>query len=408
MTLTDGQEQVLRRTTLCDTVRSCMLNPLQSSFRGTGLAVLVALQFYDGADWQKGVLAAVPFIGMLLSPLAVSLAAHLGLSVSRAAGAMMVLAAPGLIMAALAPSLAWFMCGIILSIPLLGAGIPLVTAMWQQNAPGKLRGRLFGRVTFAGGIAGVLSAILISRWLGDDPGRYRPVMWCFSAMVVIAGVAIGLVPSRTIERAPRASRSGGLHVMSLLLEDRLFGYLCIAQMLIGFGNLATIPLRTEFLGSAERGMGYTAGTVFLISVVVPEVCRLVLLPLWGRLFDHLNFAVMRMSVSSCFVVSLLCSFSPNVVLQLIGTAMFGAGLGGAAIAWALWVTKLAPAARTADYMAVHTFLTGARGLVAPQIAFAALAIWSVHTVGMVAAGIVLISILMLIPTIRIFRERSHV
>ena len=39
-----------------------MANPLNSAFRGSGLAVLVALQYFHGADWQKGVLASVPFI----------------------------------------------------------------------------------------------------------------------------------------------------------------------------------------------------------------------------------------------------------------------------------------------------------------------------------------------------------
>ncbi len=180
MTLSDEQQALLKQTTACDTIRSCMLNPLASAFRGTGLAVLVALQLYHGADWQKALLAAVPFIGMLLSPLAVSLAGHIGAPVSRVAGIMMMLAAPGLIVASLAHSLTWFMVGILGSIPLLGAGIPLGTAMWQQNAPDWLRGRMFGRVTFAGGITGVISAALISLWLGDDPGRYRPVTLCFS------------------------------------------------------------------------------------------------------------------------------------------------------------------------------------------------------------------------------------
>jgi hypothetical protein len=58
-------------------------------------------------------------------------------------------------------------------------------------------------------------------------------------------------------------------------------------------------------------------------------------------------------------------------------------------------------------MAVHTFLTGARGLVGPQLAFAALSIWSIQTVGLVATGMVLISVIMLLPAIRLFQGRSH-
>ncbi len=407
MTLTDEQTQLLSCTTRADTVRACMLEPIGSSFRGSGLAVLVALQFFDGADWQKGLLAAVSTCGMLLSPLAVSLAVRVGAPVSRVAGVLVMAAAPGLLLASLAQSLVTFMVGVFLSVPLLGAAVPLGTSMWQQNAPGWLRGRAFSRVTFIGSSVAVASSVLISLWLGDDPGRYRPVTLCFAVMVLVAGVALWRVPTRPLERRPRSGRGRPFGFLTLLWQDRFFGYLCIAQMLIGLGNLATIPLRTEFLGSTERGMGYTAGVVYLITVVVPEVARLGSIPMWGRMFDRLNFAVMRMCVSSCFVVSIPCTFSPWLPLQLVGAAMFGVAMGGGAIAWSLWVTKLAPAERTADYMAVHTFLTGARGLVGPQLAFAALSIWSIQTVGLVATGIVLLSVLMLLPAIRIFRGRSH-
>lgn len=384
-----------------------MANPLNSAFRGSGLAVLVALQFFHGADWQKGVLASVPFLGMLLSPLAVSTAGHTRLPVSRMVGIMMCLMAPGLVVAATAQTLTMFMVGIICSVPMLGAVMPLGTAMWQQNAPPSIRGRAFGTVTLVGAVAVVASSLSISFWLGDEPGRYRPILWCFAVMVIAGAVAAWLIPSKPLTLPSSKKRSSGLHVLSLLWTDKLFGYLCIAQMLIGFGNLATIPLRTEFLGSEERGMGYAAGTVFLITVVVPEVFRLFALPIWGRLFDRLNFAVMRMSVSSFFVISLVLTFIDSLPLQVAGAAFFGAAMGGGNIAWTLWVTKLAPAERTADYMAVHTFLTGARGIAGPQVAFMALSYFTIQTVGIIAAGIVLSSIIMLVFVIPTFQGRKH-
>ena len=49
--------------------------------------------------------------------------------------------------------------------------------------------------------------------------------------------------------------------------------------------------------------------------------------------------------------------------------LMGWGMGGGNVAWAMWVTKYAPKDRTADYMSVHTFLTGTRGLIGPVIAF---------------------------------------
>ena len=401
------QDQLLKRTTLYDTVRACMMSPLNTAFRGSGLAVLVALLYFDAADWQKGILAAVPFIGMLLSPFAVSVVSRAKLPVSKAAAAMTFLAAPGLIVASFARTLPQFMIGVLISVPMLGAVIPLITAMWQQNAPPAVRGRRFSRVTVAGAVTSVISSLFISFWLGDDPGRYRPITGCFAIMVIVAGIAFLQIPSQPLEPSKRQGGGFSIGVFSLVWKDKLFGYLCIAQMLIGFGNLATIPLRTEFLGSDDRGMAYSAGRVMMIAVVIPEISRLLALPLWGRLFDHVNFAVMRMSASSCFVLSLCFTFSTWLPFQIIGSVLFGAGMGGGAIAWSLWVTKLAPAERTADYMSVHTFLTGARGLVAPQVAFLALKVWTVHTVGLSAAAMVAMSVLMLIPVISKFKGRDH-
>jgi MFS family permease len=402
------KQSLLKKTVIFDTVRSCMINPQHAAFRGSGIAVLVALQFFHGADWQKGLLAAVPFIGMALSPLAVVIASHVQITVSRLAGIMMFLMAPGLILASLAHNLWWFIIGILISVPMLGAVIPLITAMWQQNAPGTVRGKFFGRVALAGSFAGVISTLGISFWLGDEPGRYRAVMICFAVMSVIAGAALCQIPSRPVELPKKGYKRAGFHVLALLWEDKFFGYICIAQMLIGFGNLATIPLRTEFLGSLERGgMGYKAGMVFLITVVIPEIGRLLSIPLWGHLFDRLNFAIMRMSVSSCFVLSLIFTFMPSLPMQIVGAVMFGAGMGGGAIAWSLWVTKLAPAESTADYMAVHTFLTGTRGIIGPQVAFLALSVWSIPTVGIAAAGMVVISILMMAFVIPHFKGRAH-
>ena len=44
--------------------------------------------------------------------------------------------------------------------------------------------------------------------------------------------------------------------------------------------------------------------------------------------------------------------------------IFGISNAGGDVAWSLWVTKFAPPNRVADYMSVHTFFTGVRGVMA--------------------------------------------
>ena len=50
-------------------------------------------------------------------------------------------------------------------------------------------------------------------------------------------------------------------------------------------------------------------------------------------------------------------------------AFWGMANAGGNVTWALWVTKLADKHAVAEYMSVHTFLTGVRGLIAPSLAF---------------------------------------
>jgi len=63
------------------------------------------------------------------------------------------------------------------------------------------------------------------------------------------------------------------------------------------------------------------------------------------------------------------------------------------------VTKFAPPARVADYMAVHTFFTGVRGVLAPMVAFQGLAYVSFTTLGWISAGMIMAASLMLLPEI---------
>ena len=99
--------------------------------------------------------------------------------------------------------------------------------------------------------------------------------------------------------------------------------------------------------------------------------------------------------------------TPLLPLLIIGSALFGLAMGGGAIAWSLWVTKLAPAEKTADYMSVHTFLTGFRGIIGPQVAFLLLGGLSFVAIGRLGALMILISIAMLVPLIKRFQNREH-
>jgi hypothetical protein len=69
------------------------------------------------------------------------------------------------------------------------------------------------------------------------------------------------------------------------------------------------------------------------------------------------------------------------------------------VAWGLWVTKFAPPGRVADYMSVHTFLTGIRGVLAPMTAFQMVQKYPPPTLGWFSAVLIIAATLLLIPEI---------
>ena len=64
------------------------------------------------------------------------------------------------------------------------------------------------------------------------------------------------------------------------------------------------------------------------------------------------------------------------------------------------MTKFASADNVAEYMSVHTFLTGCRGILAPFVAFPLIAAFGPASVGVIGASLIFIATLMLIPDLK--------
>jgi hypothetical protein len=89
---------------------------------------------------------------------------------------------------------------------------------------------------------------------------------------------------------------------------------------------------------------------------------------------------------------------------MAGAVIFGVSNAGGDVAWGLWVTKLSAPQHVADYMSVHTFFTGVRGVLAPLLAFQLSAGVSLALLGWVSTGLIVVASLMLLPEARFSRE----
>ena len=88
-----------------------------------------------------------------------------------------------------------------------------------------------------------------------------------------------------------------------------------------------------------------------------------------------------------FAIGIVAFFVGDSWTGLVfGAVVYGMSRAGGDVAWSLWVTKVAPPNRVADYMSVHTFFTGVRGLLAPITAFQLAKTLELTTLGWVAAA----------------------
>jgi len=151
----------------------------------------------------------------------------------------------------------------------------------------------------------------------------------------------------------------------------------------------------------DYGFSLSEKEVSLITTVIPEALFLLCILLWGRVFDRMNFYVLRAMINLFFVAGIACYFLGGGMWGLyVGIGFHGIARAGGNVIWTLWVTKFANAENVAEYMSVHTFLTGCRGVIAPFFAFRIATEMGPHWVAIIGISMILFATAMLGPAIR--------
>jgi hypothetical protein len=300
---------------------------------------------------------------------------------------------------AMAPILPVFVVGSVLAMTASSAAVPLLTQIYQENYPAKTRGHLFSRTVMVRIATAALFSEMAGRVLSEHIDYFRGLLIFFAATFAFASFCLARYPSRIL------TVQGGTHPLRALRfarEDPLFRRTLISWMLMGFANLMMLPMRVEYLTNPKYGLALSVAEVAFLTGVIPNAARLVLSPIWGWLFDRTNFFALRVVLNLGFAIGILSFFlSSSVTGLILGAVVFGISNAGGDVAWSLWVTKFAPPEHVADYMSVHTCLTGVRGILAPLVAFHLVREVSVEMLGGIAAGLIGLSCLPLVPEIRI-------
>jgi len=362
---------------------------------GSTFFVLIAISWFEAGALAKGLVASGSGLGYLLSPLVVSRVEAARIPVARAASRLCLFASMGLGVSALVPSQLLFVLTSLISIAASGSTVPLLTQIFQDNYPDESRGRYFARTVMIRIVSGAAFGAGAGYLLSLDIAYYRFVLAAYAAALAFASWCLSNVPSEPLHLS---ESDHPLRAFRSVREDPVFRITLISWMFMGFANLMMLPLRVEYLANPRYQVALSAGTIALLTSVVPNLARLVMSPIWGWLFDRMNFFAMRVTLNVGFAVGILAFFASDTIPGFVFAAItFGIATAGGDLAWTLWVTKVAPPARVAQYMSVHTFFTGLRGLAAPLLGFALVARYPMTTLGWFAAASIVLGSLLLLP-----------
>jgi MFS family permease len=369
---------------------------------GNTFLLLIAVRWFNAGALAKALVAGSGSVGLVLTPLIVSRVEAFGWPTSKAASRIAAAGAAGFLVMTLFPVLPVFVIGSVVAMAASSAAIPLVTQMYQENYPESKRGRLFSRTI----MIRIGMAALFSKVAGDALSvRIEYFLWLllvFAAAFGFASFCLARCPSQPLKA------SGGKHpfrALRFVRTDRLFRQTLICWMLMGFANLMMNPLRVEYLANPKYTLTLTVSAIALFTGVIPNLVRLVLSPVWGWLFDHMNFFVLRITLNLGFALGILAFFTSHSPAGLVmGAVIYGISNAGGDVAWSLWVTKFAPPERVADYMAVHTFFTGVRGVIAPIIAFQLALELPMAVLGFISSTLIVAATLLLVPEIKLGRK----
>jgi MFS family permease len=365
--------------------------------------LLIAVRFYNAGSVAKALVAGGGSLGLLLAPWLVQRVECAGVPVARAASLLAVVGAAGFLVMALIPILPVYVGACVLALTTSAAAIPLMTQIYQDNYPARERGKLFSRTMMIRIGTAALFSYLAGEVLSRHSAWFRWLPLVFAVASGFAAFCLAHCPSRAL------TASGGthpFHAFRYLRQDRIFRQTIISWIFLGFATLMMAPLRVEYLANQKYGVRLngqflTAGMIALLTGVIPNIARLILNPVWGRVFDRMNFFVLRITLNCGFMLGIISFFiSESLVGLVIGAILFGVSNAGADVAWSLWVTKFAPPDRVADYMSVHTFFTGVRGLAAPLVAFFLVSRISPNLLGWISVALILIASAFLIPEIK--------
>lgn len=358
---------------------------------GTFLLIILVRHFH-GTSLDKSIVASAGTSGLLLSPVLLFLSRNLGFSAPKTLSRLLAISSCAFLVAATMSEPTLFVALVTIGILLPSTASPLLTSIFNNNYPPHKRGRLYAQNQAIRILTSIIFGGIAGWFITGAVELYYVLILIFAAALACSSYLVSQIPGDNQSTPP----SPLLSCFTYLASDSLLRNTTISWMLLGFGNLMMLPLRVEYLANPTYGLNLSELEIAAFVSVLPNIARLGGTYVWGRLFDSMNFFTLRMVLNLSFLTGIVSFFMSSSPWGLaLSAVIFGFSTSGGDVAWTLWVTKFAPADRVPDYMAVHTFFTGIRGLLAPITAFTLLGVMSIQALSLLSACLILMATILL-------------
>lgn len=383
-----ADEQKTKQTFRWDCVRGGLSGIVETGYGG--FALIVAIGIFHAPDTVKGIIAAAGPLGLLCNPLSLSLFSRMSFTASQLTAWIAYLSGIALAIASFADTLLGFLIPACFAFALSAQSMPLLVQIWTFNYPSNKRGAYLS-ISMMVNVAAAFGFSVLGGWILDtNIETYRWVFLAIALAYILTGVAVSRIPSSSV---PKGVAQNPLQNLGYAIEDKKFGVLLVSWMFLGFGNLMVLPLRVEYLLQPEYGIVASKLTVMMVTIGIPAAFRFLTSRVWGYLFDHLDFMLLRIVLNAMIMFSIILFLTTaNMWVIYASAAVLGTAMAGANISWSLWVTKFAKPERASAYMSVHTFTTGIRGILAPFLGFYLISGMGATGTAIVGSSLVFVSI----------------
>ncbi len=391
-----------RKTLKWDLFRSIPQGVLESIM--TTFGVLVMVRVFEGDQYSKAAVVAAWPTGLLVSLFFVQWVRRSGMEVGRAMAGLNVLAAVGFALIAFGgENQVLYVAGNALGAVGMASCLPLMSQVYRMHYPDSMRGKLFAYGGFARKVFAIATALIGGWYLRQDLENYRYLFGAFMlACLMSAGISLQFGPVHL----DRTKTVNLFHAFRHVKTDHEFRHLLISWMVLGIGNLLGMALFVEYISNRSYGYDLDEFQIGLITTFVPEASFFLVIMIWGRLFDRWNFYLLRATINLFFAAGIIVYFSGHGLAYLItGISLWGIAKAGGNVCWSLWVTKFSKPEHVAEYMSVHTSLTGVRGISSPFIAFPLAVIIGPTWIGIIGGSLILVATAMIAPKIRFETKR---